>query len=163
MEIDGFAVTVFIEWFHSCYRDDLNDSGKNIRDLSVLYFFLRFAGSLAYYLFPFIQELVSLWICPSLGFTIISLIITYLKPYKKKYMTIVDTLLLINLAAMSLAEAQSLSVTRTYMALGLVLLPVLVFIIVSVSVATCSQIWKTLHHQLIGSCKHYNGIGVQIG
>ena len=41
-----------------------------MRGLSGLYFLLRFV-SLAYYnLFPFIQELVCLWICRSLGFMI---------------------------------------------------------------------------------------------
>lgn len=156
--LDGFAVTIFVERFHSCYKDGLS-SGRDMRSLSGLYFFLRF-GFLVYYLFPFIEELVSLWICRSLGFTIISLIITYHQPYKKKYMNIVDTLLLVNLATISLLAAQSLSAVRIYVALVLVVLPIFVFGVVCVSVAAI-KIWKTLHRFLVQGCKCYRP-GVQI-
>ena len=75
-------------------------------------------------------------------------------------MNIVDTLLLLNLAAMSLSAAQSLSTVRMYMALGLVLLPVFVFMVICVSVTTI-KIWKTLYCTLVQGCKRYRS-GVQM-
>ena len=148
--LDRIAITVFVEKFHGCYRDGL-EGGRDMRSFSGAYFFLRFSF-LVYYLFPFIQELVSLWICRSLGFVTISLIIAYVRPYRKKYMNIVDTLLLVNLAAVSHLASQNLSTIRVYVVFSFVLLPVLVFILVCVSLATI-KVRKILCYLVGQACK----------
>ena len=38
--LEGFALTIFVEKFHSCYRDGL-DSGRDMRSFSGFYFLLR--------------------------------------------------------------------------------------------------------------------------
>lgn len=91
------ALNTFLDKFYSCYRDGL-DGGKDMRSLVSMHFFLRLICNF----FNVDQVLVSV------SFTIViflytasSLLIAIVRPYKKTYMNVTDTLILINLALIS--------------------------------------------------------------
>ena len=84
-----------MEKFHGCYRDGL-DGGKDMRSFSGLYFFLvclvMLHNAIVYRnlkLYTFIYA--------SLIFVASALLIAFIKPYKQKYMNVLDTLLLVHL------------------------------------------------------------------
>ena len=121
-KLDGIAITVFVDKFHSCYRDGLN-GGRDMRSLSGLYFFLRFYG-LLYILTVFTHQYISVWICNTLVTLTPALLIAYIKPYRKRYMNILDTLLLLNATLVSLLLSQKLTTFLVGIITVLLFLPV---------------------------------------
>ena len=92
------ALNIFVEKFCNCYRDGLS-GGRDMRSFVSFHFFLRLLGN---YL-SVDQILVNL------SFTVIillyaasSLLIALVRPYKRTYMNVLDTLILANLAMISL-------------------------------------------------------------
>ena len=91
-KLDGIALTIFVERFHSCYRDGL-DGGKDMRSLSGLYFLLRIL------IYGGLNNLgFGKWFTQGALFSITAVVIALCKPYKKLYMNISDALLLSHLA-----------------------------------------------------------------
>ena len=91
------ALNAFLDKFYSCYRDGL-DGGKDMRSLVSMHFFLRLICN-----FLNVDEVLI-----SVSFTVViflytasSLLIAIVRPYKKAYMNITDSLILINLALIS--------------------------------------------------------------
>ena len=88
-------LNIFVEKFYSCYRDGL-DGGRDMRSLASLYFFVVLLGYI-------------LWSIESVYFLIAtlfggcSLFIANIQPYKKKYMSVIDSLILANMALLSAA------------------------------------------------------------
>ena len=95
------SLNIFVERFYSCYRDGL-DGGKDMRSLASMYFLLRLMN---YILFCFMQANT-----PSgTPYTFVAalyigcvILVAIIRPYKKACMNIIDTLILVNLALMSL-------------------------------------------------------------
>ena len=92
------ALNAFLDKFYSCYRDGLG-GGKDVRSLVSMHFFLRLICN-----FINVDEVLI-----SVSFTVVvfiytasSLLIAIIRPYKKTYMNITDTLILINLALISI-------------------------------------------------------------
>ena len=96
------AINIFVQTYYSCYRDG-TEGGRDMRSLVSLYFFLRLLLHLA----PISQ------IPRNVGFSIIvfiyitcGILIALAQPYKRSYMNIVDTVILANLAVLSLILSQ---------------------------------------------------------
>ena len=92
------SLNIFVEKFYSCYRDGLN-GGRDMRSLASLYFFLRLIINLI-----FIDQLP---LSASYTFVTIlyagcSLLIAIVQPYKKSFMNTIDSLILANLALLSM-------------------------------------------------------------
>ena len=92
------ALNIFVEKFYSCYRDGL-DGGRDMRSFVSVHFFLRLLGN-----YLSVDEILV-----NLSFTVVillyvvsSLLIALARPYKRAYMNITDTLILANLALLSL-------------------------------------------------------------
>ena len=92
------ALHIFVEKFYSCYKDGLN-GGRDMRSFVSVHFLLRV---LANYLS--VDEILV-----DLSFTVVillyiasSLLIALVQPYKKTYMNVLDTLIMANLAVLSL-------------------------------------------------------------
>ena len=92
------AVNIFVDKFYSCYRDGL-DGGRDMRSFVSVHFFLRLLGN-----YLSVDEILV-----NLSFTVVillyvvsSLLMALARPYKKAYMNITDTLILANLALLSL-------------------------------------------------------------
>ena len=90
------ALQTFVEKFHNCYRDGL-DEGRDMRSFSGLYFLLR-GVTMASHELRHTQLTENTWFFCTVLFSIAALVISYLKPYKKWYMNLMDTLLLSFLA-----------------------------------------------------------------
>ena len=88
------TLNIFVEKYYSCLRDGL-DGGRDMRSLASLYFFLRLIVN-----FIFIDQIP---LSASYTFVAIlyggsSLLVALLQPYKKAYMNILDSLILGNMA-----------------------------------------------------------------
>jgi hypothetical protein len=93
--LDGYAVIIFVEKFHSCYRDGIG-GGKDMRGFSGLYFLLRVLISVGIHL-PYLLDFEP-WFSRGAVLSITAMAIALCRPYKKSYMNISDTLLLLHMA-----------------------------------------------------------------
>ena len=91
------SVNIFVEKFYNSYRDGL-DGGKDMRSLASLYFFLRLIINIV-----FIHQIPL-----SASFTFVtilyagcSLLIAIVRPYKEVFMNTIDSLILANMALIS--------------------------------------------------------------
>ena len=84
------TLNFFVDKYHSCYKDGL-DGGKDMRSFASMYFF---ATILAYTVWFISQSYVLLAIMAG-GY---SVMIAIVQPYKKQYMTVIDSLLAANSA-----------------------------------------------------------------
>ena len=89
-------LNIFADKFYRCYRDGLK-GGRDMRSLASFYFFIIL---LSY----------SLWSIESTQFFLVgtlfggcSIFIAIVQPYKKKYMSVIDTFILANIAFLSTA------------------------------------------------------------
>ena len=96
------AINIFVQKFYSCYRDK-TEGGRDMRSLVSIYFFLRLLVSLV--TINQIPPKVSFSILVFI-YTACSILIALAQPYKTKYMTIIDTLILVDLAIVSLILSQ---------------------------------------------------------
>ena len=92
------SINIFVERFYSCYRDGLN-GGRDMRSLASLYFFLRLIINLI-----FIDQIP---LSASHTFVAVlcagcSLLIAIIQPYKKSFMNTIDSLILANVALVSI-------------------------------------------------------------
>ena len=95
--LDGYALIIFVEKFHSCYQNGLGGA-KDMRSFSGLYFLLRVLISVGTQL-PY-QLNFEPWFSRGALLSITAMAIALCRPYKKSYMNISDTLLLLHMALM---------------------------------------------------------------
>ena len=93
------ALQTFMEKFHHCYRDGL-DGGRDMRSFSGLYFILR-GIIIASHELQLTKLRENSWFYRTFILCAIALVFSYIKPYKKWYMNLIDTLLLSLLAYLS--------------------------------------------------------------
>ena len=81
----------FVEKYYGCYKDGLN-GGYDMRSVSALYFFLRPVTVVFFLMFT--QNLFQkVWMVPTIFFVCCSILMAFIKPYKKTYMNLLDSLL----------------------------------------------------------------------
>jgi hypothetical protein len=88
------ALNTFVDKFYSSYRDGLS-GGRDLRGFASLYFLLR----IIIYLSSITEHFLS-YSALILGAT--GFLIAIVRPYKKTYMNVIDTLILANLALVSM-------------------------------------------------------------
>ena len=93
------TLNIFVEKFYNCYRDGVIEGGRDMRSFASLYFFIRILGFFGIALFP---TMSLAWLYQVLLFGGCGLLIALVRPYKKAYMNITDSLLLISVALFSL-------------------------------------------------------------
>ena len=91
------ALNLFVEKYYSCYRDG-TEGGKDLRSLASMYFVLRWIAIFIFKVATLSPSLVSMAIIFASYGTVIALV----RPYKKTYMNVIDTLIMENLALISL-------------------------------------------------------------
>ena len=89
-------LNIFVEKFYSCYRDGL-DGGRDMRSFAALYFFILLIG---YFMFS-IKE--AIFFPLTVLTSVCSLFIANIQPYKKRYMSVIDSLIFATLALLSAA------------------------------------------------------------
>ena len=91
------SLNIFVEKYYSCYRDGTG-GGRDMRSLASMYFILRVIAILVFQLTSLDTSLtVSVVLYTSYG-----IIIALIRPYKKTYMNVTDTLIMANLALLAL-------------------------------------------------------------
>ena len=94
------AMHIFVDRVHSCYRNGL-DGGRDMRSLSGFYFFLRFIVGLSLLLSHLANRYsnvhIDKWFFLGIFFSIISLLMAFIRPYNKAHMNYLDALLLLNI------------------------------------------------------------------
>ena len=99
-------LNIFVEKFYSCYRDGL-DGGRDMRSLASLYF------CIVLFCF-FLWSIKPNFFLLAILFGGCSLFIANIRPYKKKYMSIVDSLILANVALLSAAIDRNVYALRCF-------------------------------------------------
>ena len=111
------VLNMFVEKFYSCYRDSL-DGGKDMRSFVSVYFLVILINVL------FSQ--LSWYAATTALYVISSILISLIRPYKKTYMNIIDSLILLIIAMNALAldkfREQQPNIFRTlYVLIGCIL------------------------------------------
>ena len=94
------ALNIFVEKYHSCYRDGLN-GGRDMRSFAGLYFLIRAVGVIITIIFPPFAYGETTWLFEAILFSGSSLLIAAVRPYEKTYMNIIDALVLFNISLLS--------------------------------------------------------------
>ena len=94
------ALNIFVEKYHSCYRDGL-DGGRDMRSFAGLYFLIRAVGVLITVFFPPFAYGETTWLFEAVLFGGSSLLIASIRPYKRTYMNVIDSLILFNISLLS--------------------------------------------------------------
>ena len=100
-------LNTFMEKFHYSYRDGL-DGTKDMRSFSGIYFLLRI---MIYFTVAFSRATLNLdpYFARGFIFSVAALIIALYRPYKRKYMNIMDCILLFQLATFCYVIASTTS------------------------------------------------------
>ena len=91
------SLNIFVEKYYSCYRDG-TDGGKDMRSLASMYFILRVINILLFQMISLSSSLISAVVL----YTSYGITIALVRPYKKTYMNVIDTLIVANLALLAL-------------------------------------------------------------
>ena len=104
--LNSFTINIFTDKIQSCYRNGL-DGGRDLRSFSAFYFFLRMSFHILSILF---LDTLKREGYTSLGitFSLSALIVALIRPYKKTSVTILDSLLLINISLLCFSLFQNL-------------------------------------------------------
>ena len=148
--LDRFALTIFVEKFHSCYRDGLS-GGKDMRSFSGMYFLLQiilFVGVLILYDYLDFEQ----WFLRGTIFSTAALVIALCRPYKKTLINVSDTLLLFLIAVICyiLSSDTKTKFFVPFMQI-LFLIPFIVFCVLVIF----RIVWRILRLQITMSLLHY--------
>ena len=92
------SLNIFVEKYYSCYRDGTG-GGRDMRSLASMYFILRVIAILIFQVTTSLNTSLTFAVVLYAGYgTVIALV----RPYKKTYMNIIDTLIIENLALLAL-------------------------------------------------------------
>ena len=128
------AFSIFMEKFHSCYRDGL-DGGRDMRKFSGFYFYLQILIAL-YYQLSIRRSTLTFRTYQIMLLSSASLLIALFRPYKKAYMNVCESLLLALMAVQyHFISKKHPSDQHTLMFIT-TLLPVTVFIMLGVYIVT---------------------------
>ena len=96
------ALNIFVETFYSCYRDGL-DGGRDMRSFAGFYFFVRLLMLIIVAAIePSLKSYgIAMWIAVAMLFAASSVLIAIVQPYKKRYMNVIDTLVLFNVVVVA--------------------------------------------------------------
>ena len=114
------ALKFFLEKFYSCYKDGLN-GGRDMRGFASMYFFLALS---CYVIWTIIG---AHYILLTILFGGCTLVILIVQPYKKRYVTVLESLILANLALLTATQDRNLYASPFHQVLAgfCVILPIL--------------------------------------
>ena len=118
------CVNIFVEKFHSCYRNGL-DGGRDMRSFSGLYFGLRVLSTIYLVTYRFLPQ----WTYEGILFMSTAMLIALVRPYKKTYMNVLDSLLLslLTVNCLLLSISSKYSTIRDIEVFIISLIPAIIF------------------------------------
>ena len=156
------ALQTFVEKYYGCYKDKAN-GGFDCRKFSAVYFILR-SLVIIIYTSQKVPSIVSsnTWFFAIVLFSSISILISFVKPYKKTYMNLVDTLLLALLSLLCLLVSTPFKNTLLVAFCTLILLstPMIVFLFILTLNIFCKLKCLKIFKKCLG-CKCWSEAGVK--
>ena len=119
----------FVEKFYGCYRDGLS-GGKDMRSLSGIHFLLRFFCFIGWRFFSILKLADHDSFYKILGLMAASTFIAYVQPYKKRYMNIIDVLLVLYVTLFYFAGEQLSTLKYPVFIIVYLFLPMLIFLVI---------------------------------
>lgn len=149
--LDSLLVSTFVEKFHRCYRDGL-DGGRDMRSFSGIYFSLVCLICL-----HIIYKIMNLptFVFASLIFLATALLVAFLKPYKKTYMNVCDTLLLSHITIISILLSRKYFSADGTKLFAIILIPATMFKLIMLF-----KIFKRLKVKLCKGCSKQEQLAV---
>ena len=147
------VLQTFVEKFYRCYNNGLNGT-KDTRSFSAIYFFLR-PVVIVIYEIRVLHLFYNEWFLAVTLFVCISVLVSYVKPYRKSYMNILDTLLLLHIALLSLLSSSSFKKSTRFIAISEILLftaPMVIFLLIF----TMKYAFKFKDFLLSKNCSYQN-------
>ena len=127
LRLDFVFVSIFVERFYSCYKDGL-DGGRDMRTFAGFYFLLRLFLCLSIVSSSHMRLLSSSFSVASLIFIAAAMLVSLIRPYKRMYMNVLDTLLLSLLAAIfHLLSTDYINSAKSMLTFVVTLVPAVVF------------------------------------
>ena len=146
--LDSLTITIFTDKIQSCYRNGL-DGGRDMRSFSAFYFYLRLLLHTVLVKFGIIILKENEWTSLGVTYSLSALIVALIRPYRKTYMNICDSLLLTNIAMMCFTQFES-TITTFLLYTPVVGLVVLLFIfrvnVKKLSLPFILKVEKVLNH-----------------
>ena len=138
--LDSIALNLFIDKFNCYYRDGI-DGGRDMRSFSGLYFFQMVVAFTIYIATRNFIGIADHWFSKGILFWITALTIAFIKPYKKTYMNMLDSLLLANLGLLcSILSLPSEKYFKSHYVLVTQLLCLLPFVVLILYIAVYSAV-----------------------
>ena len=125
--LNSLTITIFTDKIQNCYRNGL-DGGRDMRSFSAFYFYLRLLLHAVLVKFGKIILKENEWTSLGVTYSLSALIVALIRPYRRTYMNICDSLLLINIAMMCFTQFES-TITTLLLYTPVVGLVVLLFIL----------------------------------
>ena len=154
LRLDCVFINIFVERFYSCYRDGL-DGGRDMRSFAGFYFLLRYIlwFAIAIGILPHLNFLSSMISIASLIFVGAAVLISLTRPYKRMYMTVLDTFLLCVLAALFHLVSTDYIPTQGMVTSIIIIIPAIVFwifftFVVCKKLRKCCQSYKCLTQEI---------------
>jgi hypothetical protein len=147
------ALHTFVEKFYGCYRDRV-DGERDMRCFSALYFFMR-PIVVVLYMVRALRYSTHVWCFAVILFGGVAVLMAFVKPYKKTYMNLADTLLLALIAVLCLLMATPFENVFLHVlsVLVLYLAPMVVFLFIMIvrlilkvnGFHICKRYWRWQH------------------
>ena len=136
--LDLIGISIFVDKFHCCYRDG-TDGGRDMRSFSGLYFLMRYLVclSLVSHNLPIFSSLS----IATFLYVASAVFIALIKPYKKTYMNVLDTVLLLFLALLIQLLSSSNTLVEDIVVFAISLIPGLILWIY-VTFKIILKLWK---------------------
>ena len=149
-KLERLFITIFVEKFHGCYRDGL-DGGRDMRSFSGIYYVMMVLISQ----YSKIKRLkVSRWLYHAFIFLCFALLIIILRPYKQKYVNILETLFLVYIAITCVLLSRDPFAGEETQILIVLLIPSIVFGLI-IFLKACIKLKNSLIKECKYSCKQY--------
>ena len=154
-KLERLFITIFVEKFHGCYRDGL-DGGRDMRSFSGMYYVMIIIMSLYSKLkILSLQFNISRWLYYGFIFLSFALLIIILRPYKHKYVNILETLFLVYACITCVLLSRKHFAGEETQILITLLIPSVVFGLL-LFLKTCVKLKKSLVKECKYLCKQYS-------
>ena len=138
---DCVFINIFVERFYSCYKDGL-DGSRDMRSFAGFYFLLRYFLCITIInCSTHLKILSSSLSITSLIFVGAAILTSLTRPYKRMFMTVMDTLLLCLLATVYHLLSTDYILTQSVLTSIIIIIPAIVFWICFIFVA-CKRLRK---------------------
>ena len=152
-KLERLFITIFVDKFHGCYRDGL-DGDRDMRSFSGIYY-LMIGLMFLYHRLEIWKLHISGWLYYALIFLSFALLITIIRPYKQKYVNILETLFLVYIAITCVLLSRDPFAGEETQIFIVLLIPSVVFGLI-IFLKACVKLKNSLIKESKYLCKQYS-------